>query len=44
LDVYRDIPNSNNSGIFAKLNIPIGAGKAKRDAEKKALEEAEKNQ
>ena len=35
VDVYRKIPDSNNSGLFAKLNIPIGAGKAKAKAEAK---------
>jgi hypothetical protein len=38
VDVYRDIPNSNNSGLFAKLNIPIGAGKAKEKAETKKMD------
>ena len=26
IDVYKDIPNTKNSSIFVKLNIPIGAG------------------
>ncbi len=41
-NVYKEtvIPSSNNRGFFAKLNIPIGAGKAKakREAEAAAKE------
>lgn len=29
LDVYKDIAGSNNSSLFIKVNIPIGAGKKK---------------
>ena len=39
-NVYKEtiVPSSNNRGFFAKLNIPIGAGKAKakREAEEAA--------
>ncbi len=31
VNVYKDIKNTKNSSIFLKLNIPIGAGKTKKD-------------
>ena len=36
LDVYKDISGSNNSSIFLKVNVPIGAGKKKKAVEEKA--------
>ena len=33
VDVYKDIAGSNNSSFFIKLNIPIGAGKKKKESE-----------
>jgi hypothetical protein len=42
-NVYKEtiIPSSNNRGVFAKLNIPIGAGKAKAKREAEATEKVQ---
>ena len=34
-DVYKNIEGSNNQSLFVKLNIPIGAGKAKEKSKTK---------
>ena len=39
VDVFKDVPNTKNSSIYLKLNIPIGAGE---EAQKKSAEKAEK--
>ena len=39
VDVFKDVPNTKNSSIYLKLNIPIGAGEV---AQKNATEKAEK--
>ncbi len=39
LDVFKDIPGTKNSSIFALINIPVGAGKAKEKREEKKKED-----
>lgn len=34
VNVYKDISNTNNSSIFLKVNIPIGAGKVEKKDKK----------
>ncbi len=41
VDMYKDKSGTNSSAFFLKVNIPIGAKKAKENAEKKAATEAE---
>lgn len=43
VDVFKDVPNTKNSSIYLKLNIPIGAGeKAQENAAKKAEKKSER--
>lgn len=39
VDVYKDVSNTKNSSIFLKVNIPVGAGKAKKKKESKEKNE-----
>ncbi|MFK5856869.1 MAG: porin family protein [Bacteroidota bacterium] len=39
VDVFKDVPNTKNSSIYLKLNIPIGAGEV---AQQKSAEKAAK--
>ncbi len=39
LDVFKDVSGTKNSSIYAVINIPVGAGKAKKKREESKLEE-----
>lgn len=43
VNVYKGESGTNNSSLFLKLNIPIGAGKAAKKAEEKNLVEEDTN-
>jgi len=45
VDVFKDVPNTKNSSIYLKLNIPIGAGEVaqQKSAEKSAKKKEKKN-
>lgn len=43
VNVYKGVSGTNNSSLFLKLNIPIGAGKAAKKAEEKNLVEEDTN-